>query len=512
MPDNKIKFSKQLQCETTTTIRAEMEKGEFPSDMGPCYLLERAAFAIHFPRISISKKRGTQYLKQLALSQILRTEEKLNDYYWAYKAEVVFAMKADQSTPIPILSRGHKKERPRSFSIFARPSVANVIKFGVTGIRRPDIILVENPLTRWPGRETQYFDGTEYEDNLKMLIEVKFPGDKLGRRQEQDYLLISTQDRFGVLRIDKSDLEQKKTEVAGEREALLSKFGHFFPTLLLPPTIRPNPPQQPEPVRVREEALFDKILNSSYLALLDIRNTPLIKDSPWEGKLPEWQLWTIMTEQAVESLANTEWQKEVIRNTSQIAKVLAMPFVYQQEVGQSLSEMGLLHERYTIETEPTSSWYFLSDELLADFKAMGAFFMDAGQWVCDALIDPKTQTALKVAFYYIVAETNEIILLTDKSIESHAETVLNNTDFTAEDIKDFEFVHVVMQLSSGPTGMLMLAIKRNISDDIQYVVVGVVVAIAIIILAICFAGAEIVGLGIAALASLGSSLATLVLE
>ncbi|MEQ4624056.1 hypothetical protein [Providencia manganoxydans] len=58
----------------------------------------------------------------------------------------------------------------------------------------------------------------------------------------------------------------------------------------------------------------------------------------------------------------------------------------------------------------------------------------------------------------------------------------------------------------------MLAIKRNISDDIQYVVVGVVIAVAIIILAICFAGAEIVGLGIAALASLGSSLATLVLE
>nr|ELR5041862.1 hypothetical protein [Providencia stuartii]ELR5082316.1 hypothetical protein [Providencia stuartii] len=55
----------------------------------------------------------------------------------------------------------------------------------------------------------------------------------------------------------------------------------------------------------------------------------------------------------------------------------------------------------------------------------------------------------------------------------------------------------------------MLAIKRNISDDIQYVVVGVVVAIAIIILAICFAGAEIVGLRIAALAS---SLATLALE
>ncbi|EPQ5230391.1 TPA: VRR-NUC domain-containing protein [Providencia rettgeri] len=512
MPDNKIKFSKQLQCETTTTIRAEMEQGEFPSDMGPCYLLERAAYAIHFPRISISKKRGTQYLKQLALSQILRTEEKLNDYYWAYKAEVVFAMKADQSPPVPILSRGHQKDRPRSFSIFARPSVANVIKFGVTGIRRPDIILVKNPLIRWPGRKTQYFDGWEYDDNLKMLIEVKFPGDTLSRRQEEDYLLIATQERFGVLRIDKSDLDQRKTEAAGEREALLGKFGHFFPTLLLPPTIRPNPPQQPEPIRANEEALFDKILNSPYFPLLDIHNTPLIKETPWEGKLPEWQLWTIMTEKAVESLANNEWQKVAIREASEITKVLTMPFVYQQKVGQTLSELGLLHERYTVESEPTSSWYFLSDELLADFKAMGAFFIDAGQWVCDALIDPKTQTALKVAFYYIVAETNEIISLTDKTIESHADTVLNNTDFTAEDIKDFEFIHVVMQISYGPSGQLMLAIKRNISDEIQYVVVGVVVAIALIILAICFAGAEIIGLSIAALASLGSSLATLVLE
>ncbi|GAB1440271.1 hypothetical protein MASR2M36_30530 [Providencia sp.] len=512
MTDRNIKFSSSMQCGTVTSIKAEMEQGEFPSDEDPCYLMERAAFAMHFPKISITKKRGTQLLKQLVLSQILQIEEKAAEFNWAYKAEVVFAMKWDKSVPIPMLSRGDEKDRPRSFSTFARPSAANRLKFGISHTRRPDIILVENENIRWPGRNVTYFDGCPYQDNLKMLIEVKFPGDDLGEGQERDYKIISTYDRFGVLRIDKSDLDQRKTEIAGEREALLGEFGHLFPTLLLPPTIRPNPPQQPEPVRVREEALFDKILNSSYLALLDIRNTPLIKDSPWEGKLPEWQLWTIMTEQAVESLANTEWQKEAIRDASQIVKVLAMPFVYQQKVGQSLSGMGLLHERYTIETEPTSSWYFLSDELLADFKAMGAFFMDAGQWVCDALIDPKTQTALKVAFYYIVAETNEIISLTDKNIESYAETVLNNTDFTAEDIKDFEFVHVVMQISSGPTGMLMLAIKRNISDDIQYVVVGVVVAIAIIILAICFAGAEIVGLGIAALASLGSSLATLVLE
>ncbi|EPG7578027.1 VRR-NUC domain-containing protein [Providencia rettgeri] len=511
MPDNKITFSNNMQCSTATTIRADMEQGEFPSDEDPCYLMERAAYAIHFPKISISKKRGTQYLKQLAMSQIIQTEEKLSDNYWAYKAEVVFAMKADRSVPIPMLSRGHDKNRSRSFSLFARPSVANAIKFGVTHIRRPDIILVEDEKKRWPGRKVSYFDGWDYDDNLKMLIEIKFPGDTLSERQERDYKLISTYDRFGLLRIDKSDLDPHTTEAAGEREALLGKFGHLFPSLF-PSINRPTPPSQPEPVRAREEALFDKILNSPYFPLLDIRNTPLIKDSPWEGKLPEWQLWTIMTEKAVESLANNEWQKVAIREASEITKVLTMPFVYQQKVGQTLSELGLLHERYTVESEPTSSWYFLSDELLADFKAMGAFFIDAGQWVCDALIDPKTQTALKVAFYYIVAETNEIISLTDKTIESHADTVLNNTDFTAEDIKDFEFIHVVMQISYGPSGQLMLAIKRNISDEIQYVVVGVVVAIALIILAICFAGAEIIGLSIAALASLGSSLATLVLE
>ncbi|WP_272670261.1 MULTISPECIES: VRR-NUC domain-containing protein [unclassified Providencia] len=511
MPDNKITFSNNMQCSTATTIRADMEQGEFPSDEDPCYLMERAAYAIHFPKISISKKRGTQYLKQLAMSQIIQTEEKLSDNHWAYKAEVVFAMKRDKSVPIPMLSRGHDKDRPRSFSLFARPSVANALKFGVTHIRRPDIILVEDEKKRWPGRKVSYFDGWDYDDNLKMLIEIKFPGDKLGRRQEEDYKLISTYDRFGLLRIDKSDLDPHTTEAAGEREALLGKFGHLFPSLF-PSINRPTPPSQPEPVRAREEALFDKILNSPYFPLLDIRNTPLIKDSPWEGKLPEWQLWTIMTEKTVESLANNEWQKTLIRDASLIAKVLVMPVVYQQKVGQALSEMGLLHERYTIDTEPTSSWYFLSDELLADFKAAGAFFMEAGQWVCDALIDPKTQAAVKVAFYYIVAETKAVITLTERDLEQYANTALNETDFSAEDIKDFAFIQVVMQVSSGPSGMVMLAIKKNTSEEVQYIMLGVVAAIALIILAIFLAGAEIMGLAVAALASIGSSFVTLALE
>lgn len=41
-------------------------------------------------------------------------------------------------------------------------------------MRRPDIIIVNKKETRWPGRETTYFDNEQYSDNLQLLLEMKF--------------------------------------------------------------------------------------------------------------------------------------------------------------------------------------------------------------------------------------------------------------------------------------------------------------------------------------------------
>ncbi|WP_445497011.1 VRR-NUC domain-containing protein [Photorhabdus sp. SF281] len=85
---------------------------------------------------------------------------------------------------------------PQSSNPFARPSAADAEKFGVKRIRRPDIILVKEDALRWPGRNATYFDGSVHPDNLKMLIEVKFPGDKLTEDQEKDYIQIATRSSF----------------------------------------------------------------------------------------------------------------------------------------------------------------------------------------------------------------------------------------------------------------------------------------------------------------------------
>ncbi|MFC0179754.1 VRR-NUC domain-containing protein, partial [Thorsellia kenyensis] len=55
---------------------------------------------------------------------------------------------------------------------------------------------------RWPGRAGMDYNDVDHGDNLKMLIEVKFPGDKLSDGQEEDYTLIATDKRFGVLRVE----------------------------------------------------------------------------------------------------------------------------------------------------------------------------------------------------------------------------------------------------------------------------------------------------------------------
>lgn len=515
MSNNNLKFSNQLQCETTTTVKAEMEKGEFPHDESPCYLMERAAFSLLFPQISIGEIK-TQYLKQNVMSRIIRLEEKNADFFWDYKAEVVFAMFLDDNqVPVPILSRGGEINRPRSTSYWASISKARKARFGVRGYRRPDIILVEKKEILWPGRKAHYFEGPEYPDNLKMLIEIKFKGDTLKEDQERDYGLIATKDRFGVMRIDEEKGKRHTQEYAGQKEALLEKFKDFWKEmggLPLPP-IGAQPPDDhptPEPIRAKKQdtGLFDRVLNSVHFPLLDIRNTPLIKQTPWVGKLPEWQLWTIMTEKTVESLASHEWQKNMLHDISQIAQVLAMPFVYQQKIGQTLSEMGLLHERYTIDSQPNKSWFFLSDELVADFKALGAFFIDAGQWVCDALIDPKTQAIMHMTFYYIVAETQEIFAITEKEINKYAEQVYRYTDFTLDDIKMFIFIQVSMQVQYGPAGTVVLELKKQGWEGVQSIVLPTLAAIALITLAILFALPEaVVGaiLGLGALTELAVS-------
>ncbi len=97
-------------------------------------------------------------------------------------------------------------------------------------VRRPDVIIVKNPADRWPGRSPVDHQGNPHVDNSLRLVEVKFPGDKWGKDQEQAYQLIAGRDgeqKFRMTVIDVSDCNgdlEKATEQAramspAEREA-----------------------------------------------------------------------------------------------------------------------------------------------------------------------------------------------------------------------------------------------------------------------------------------------------
>ncbi|MGV7962664.1 VRR-NUC domain-containing protein [Photorhabdus tasmaniensis] len=149
------------------------------------------------------------------MSGLIKVEEYKHDSLWPYKAEVVFAIREDD-VPLPMLATSQVSKQhygdnlPQSSNPFAPPSGTDAEKFGVIGFRRPDIILVKDETIRWPGRNITYFDGSVHPDNLKMLIEVKFPGDFLGRRQETDYIQIATEKRFGIMRVTGSHTEEQK--------------------------------------------------------------------------------------------------------------------------------------------------------------------------------------------------------------------------------------------------------------------------------------------------------------
>ncbi|WP_323868146.1 VRR-NUC domain-containing protein [Xenorhabdus szentirmaii] len=144
------------------------------------------------------------------------------------------------------------------FPFLSSSPIQDIIKHGITGLRRPDIVLVKNKQLRWPGRDAQYIDGSVHPDNLKVLIEVKFPGDSLTRDQEKDYPLIAGKDRFGLFVVeDNRDSEEWKNQSAEAQAAEmdyiknhLALFGGLFPPVggsHRPPSPAPAPSPEVKP-------------------------------------------------------------------------------------------------------------------------------------------------------------------------------------------------------------------------------------------------------------------------
>lgn len=128
-------------CPAVTSITCTMERGRFPGDEDPCYLAQKAEVAMRLPRRIVTEGGLVRFLNQLVMSSLIQKEEEKEEYHWAYKAEVVFAIM--HPVPLPMLaSSAASKEKygedlPQSSNPFARPSREDWIKHNVEGRRRP---------------------------------------------------------------------------------------------------------------------------------------------------------------------------------------------------------------------------------------------------------------------------------------------------------------------------------------------------------------------------------------
>ena len=449
-------------CPGGTTVTCRVEGAQLPSFENECYLKAKAVFASYFPRASYTKDGAKRSLKQLVMSGLIRAEESLADWLWPYKAEVVFAMRGEINTPLPILATSADKRNkygndlPHSSNPFAMPPSGQWVLKGITGRRRPDIILVKKETNRWPGR------GENWEgpciDNLHRLIEVKFPGDFLNEGQEYDYKLISTEDRFSVLHVEENRRSRRKErEKAWEaQEHLLAEYekktGH-------------------KPV-FSQEALEN-------LVLVDF---PLVSENLWRVK-PVASLW---------------WALNVdVPAFGQAVLADSQPVSGWQMFTDGIQEAGeyLVHEargyivsgyEYTRDTA-AEAWAvscdyigsgldFLSVELAAAFAATGVWFRESGKWVVREVIEPGTN-ALMYGVYWLSDVTGELIQMSQDYLLGEWRKICFYTDLTIEVLQNVKWSQIMTDLGNG-----MVQVALWVEDHVFEIVASVAVAAAIVVL------------------------------
>uniref|UniRef100_UPI0036DBCFCE VRR-NUC domain-containing protein n=1 Tax=Photorhabdus sp. RM322S TaxID=3342825 RepID=UPI0036DBCFCE len=429
-------------CPAVTSITCTMETGVFPTDEDPCYLAKKAEYALRLPAMIITRQGAIRFLNQVIMSGLIKIEEFKHDFLWPYKAEVVFALRGEQDVPLPMLATSQdSKQRygdnlPQSSNPFARPSADDAEKFGVKRIRRPDIILVKDEVLRWPGRNATYFDGSVHPDNLKMLIEVKFPGDYLGKGQETDYIQIATEKRFGVMRVDDNRTEEQKQYDEAWRKHYQPGSQHYknpIPLAPLPPGSPPDDNALPAPPEEGVPGTIPQPL---------IKNPPLVSTSPWSF-LPSYEDWVILG----------------------------------QEVA-GLTEQGLDYIRDS------------TRELLAQF---GVWFSETGKWVCKEIIDPITHQA-SYAFSWVSEQTGKIVTWTESEIKARWQTVQQGSDITLEELKNMSWLQILKKV-----GEEMLEVVVIIDEVAVVILVTLAVAAALIALVeILAAAAEVSAVALAA--------------
>ncbi|WP_391528649.1 VRR-NUC domain-containing protein [Photorhabdus akhurstii] len=435
-------------CPAVTSITCTMEIGVFPADEDPCYLAEKAEYAQRLPARIITKLGEIRSLKQIVMSGLIKIEEYKHDFLWPYKAEVVFAIR-EEDVPLPMLATSQiSKQRygdnlPQSSNPFARPSDADMEKFGIVGIRRPDIILVKDEALRWPGRNATYFDGSMHPDNLKMLIEVKFPGDSLSKGQETDYTQIATRSRFGVMRIDDNRTEEQKQHDEAWRKLYQPGSQHYknpIPLAPLPPGSPPDEEALPAPPAEGVPGTIPQPLT---------KNPPLLSTSRWSF-LPSYEDWVILG----------------------------------QEVA-GLAENGLNYVRDS------------TRELLAQF---GSWLNQTGKWVCEEIIDPISHQ-VSYAFSWVNEQTGKIMTWTESEIKARWQIVQEGSDITLEELKNISWMQILKEVGEGMLEMVVIIAGVAVVILVTLAVAAALIALVEILAAAAAVSAAALAAVLAILAS-----------
>jgi hypothetical protein len=215
------------------------------------YLTEKVETALKTPMRIVRKlpsgEKVESWAKQIVVSSTIRLDETLAEFRWKYKAEVSFDMSPrrfdEAAAPTPFLSTNKElfardgADRRHSLNPFPPGHVPGFL-------RRPDVIIVRNPVVRWPGRNSADREGVVHADNLLRLVEIKFPGDDWARGQETAYQQIAGgKNRMSVLDVSdcNGDLEEAKRKGGATNP---SNAPIFFP----PPDNVPPPDAIPVPV------------------------------------------------------------------------------------------------------------------------------------------------------------------------------------------------------------------------------------------------------------------------
>jgi hypothetical protein len=193
---------------TCTTLEEQPQFAPLPNPESRNYLAEKAKFALKTPNKTVKLFKGKTTnvsLYQITMTGLIRVDEWRFDFRWFYKAEVSFDM--TKNPPMPFLSTSLNKGKAGPPDPGRRHTL-NPFPPGHTPgfLRRPDVIIVTDMATRWPGRAGVDQDGVPHGDNLQRVVEIKFPGDELGRDQRVAYETIAGGvDRFSVCDVNKCE-------------------------------------------------------------------------------------------------------------------------------------------------------------------------------------------------------------------------------------------------------------------------------------------------------------------